>query len=236
MLDPTAGTDPEEIYTGAATGFFNIGTPANVFNPWYRMVFQRDDAGNVINPDGLSWVDLGIAFRDEDGVPGSDFAGREGEFKVPTVRNVDKRPFASFPKAFAHNGYFKSLKSIVHFYNTRDLKPTCRDPLGRPERFVPDEIAIARGCWPLAEVQSTNIFQCNRSADCKVEIEGKTDDEVFANYCAQALFNFDGADGGTDFDSPRNIGNLCLTEAEEDAIVAYMKALSDTVVVRPPPR
>lgn len=233
-LDPTAGTDAEEIYTQTAAPFFNIGTPANAFNPWYRMVFQRDDDGDVINPAGLSWVDLGIAFRDDDGDSQSDFEGREGEFKVPTIRNVDKRPFPSFPKAYAHNGYFKSLKSIVHFYNTRDLKPTCRDRRGRPERFVPDAIAMLRGCWPLAEVQSTNIFQCNRDADCKVEIEGRTDAEVFANYCKQELFNVDGSDGGTEADSPRDIGNLCLTPAEEDAIVAYMKTLSDTLVVRPP--
>jgi len=40
---------------------------------------------------------------------------------VPTLRNVDKRPNASFVKAYGHNGYFKSLEDIVHFYNTRDV-------------------------------------------------------------------------------------------------------------------
>jgi len=24
---------------------------------------------------------------------------------------------------FGHNGYFKSLEEIVHFYNTRDVEP-----------------------------------------------------------------------------------------------------------------
>jgi cytochrome c peroxidase len=42
-------------------------------------------------------------------------------FQVPTLRNVDKRPYPTFVKAYAHDGYFKSLKSIVHFYNTRDV-------------------------------------------------------------------------------------------------------------------
>ncbi len=37
------------------------------------------------------------------------------------MRNVDKRPFEMFVKAYSHNGYFKSLEEIVHFYNTRDL-------------------------------------------------------------------------------------------------------------------
>ncbi len=44
-----------------------------------------------------------------------------GKFKVPTLRNVDLRPYRSFVKAYAHNGYFKSLYEIVHFYNTRDV-------------------------------------------------------------------------------------------------------------------
>jgi cytochrome c peroxidase len=34
---------------------------------------------------------------------------------------VDLRPFKKFIKAYGHNGYFKSLEEIVHFYNTRDV-------------------------------------------------------------------------------------------------------------------
>ena len=49
-------------------------------------------------------------------------------------------------KAYAHNGYFKTLKQIVHFYNTRDAKPPCLS------NFTPVEEAIAQGCWPVAEV------------------------------------------------------------------------------------
>jgi cytochrome c peroxidase len=44
-----------------------------------------------------------------------------GKFKVPTLRNVDLRPNRRFVKAYGHNGYFKSLWEIVHFYNTRDV-------------------------------------------------------------------------------------------------------------------
>jgi cytochrome c peroxidase len=48
-----------------------------------------------------------------------------GRFQVPTLRNADKRPNPDFVKAYGHNGYFKSLKSIVHFYNTRDALRRC---------------------------------------------------------------------------------------------------------------
>ena len=44
-----------------------------------------------------------------------------GKHKVPTLRNVDLRPSTEFVKAYGHNGYFKSLEEIVHFYNTRDV-------------------------------------------------------------------------------------------------------------------
>jgi cytochrome c peroxidase len=45
-----------------------------------------------------------------------------GKHKVPTLRNVDKRPGQGFIKAYGHNGFFKSLEEIVHFYNTRDVE------------------------------------------------------------------------------------------------------------------
>jgi len=44
-----------------------------------------------------------------------------GKHKVPTLRNVDLRPDKKLVKAYGHNGYFKSLEEIVHFYNTRDV-------------------------------------------------------------------------------------------------------------------
>ena len=49
---------------------------------------------------------------------------------------MDKRPDSGFVKTYGHNGYFKSLKEIVHFYNTRDV-------LGAGWNGVP---------WPPSEV------------------------------------------------------------------------------------
>jgi cytochrome c peroxidase len=67
-----------------------------------------------------------------------------GKFKAPTLRNVDKRPGPDFGKPYSHNGFFKSLKSIVHFYNTRDVLPRC------PEGFTEAQ-ALANNCWPSPE-------------------------------------------------------------------------------------
>ena len=54
-----------------------------------------------------------------------------GKHKVPSLRNVDLRPYPGFVKAYGHNGYFKSLEDIVHFYNTRDV-----------QNWPPPEVAV----------------------------------------------------------------------------------------------
>jgi cytochrome c peroxidase len=61
---------------------------------------------------------------------------------------VDKRPYPTFLKAYGHNGYFKSLASIVHFYNTRDVLPVCSEPLAVGN--VPGD-----NCWPAPEFSET---------------------------------------------------------------------------------
>lgn len=85
----------------------NLGVPRNPANPFYRMP-------RSINPAGAGFVDRGL------GAAVSD-PGQDGRFRVPTLRNVDLRPAPGFVKAYMHNGAFKSLEAVVHFYNARDL-------------------------------------------------------------------------------------------------------------------
>ncbi|BAY33367.1 cytochrome c551 peroxidase [Nostoc carneum NIES-2107] len=116
----------------------NIGVPRNPDNPWYNSPF---------NSLGKEWVDLGLGGFLASRPDYQTFAeSNKGKQKVPTLRNVAKRPHPNFAKAYMHNGYFKTLKQVVHFYNTRDLKPTCADPFTRVED------AIANKCWPAPEV------------------------------------------------------------------------------------
>jgi cytochrome c peroxidase len=125
----TPGDGSQTLFTGFRT--FNIGVPRNRDNPYYRMDRVRDGEGNVINPAGYAFIDVG------DG---------EGRFKTPTLRNVDKRPRPSFVRTYTHNGYFTKLEDIVHFYNTRDIKPRCTIDL----TTVRD--ALRQGCWPAPEI------------------------------------------------------------------------------------
>jgi cytochrome c peroxidase len=209
------GTLPDELHTPAnGGGFFNLGAPRNPFNPFYLMRLVRDDNGNPINPDGFQFVDLGVGGVDFDGDGAPDFPDRKGEFKIPTMRNLVS---GNLPRAYFHNGYFKSLKGVIHFYNTRDMKPVCTDRRGNPQQFVTENQALKRGCWPVAEVEE-NIFACDDGEHCKVAL---AEGETFETWCDNP-------------DNRRDIGNLCLTEEEEDALVTYLETLSDTVVIEAP--
>lgn len=138
----------------------NLGVPRNPSNPFYS---EPD-----VNPAGSSWVDPGLggflATRSE----WADLAGANmGKQKVPTLRNVDARPSASFVKAYAHNGYFKSLKAIVHFYNTRDVLPACA--AGAASDAGVD-------CWPSPEV-AENL---NRAEMGNLGLSSDEEDDVVA--------------------------------------------------------
>lgn len=116
----------------------NLGLPRNPENPFYT---QYD-----FNPQGASWVDEGLGGFLSSRMEYSSYADENhGKHKVPTLRNVDRRPSPDFVKAFGHNGYFKDLKRIIHFYNTRDVLPKCPTSLT-------DAAAELAGCWPAPEI------------------------------------------------------------------------------------
>jgi cytochrome c peroxidase len=142
----------------------NLGVPSNPENP----ALLEDP---TFRDPGLGGF---LRSRSE---PEEVWEAELGKMKVPTLRNVGQKPTPESVKAYGHNGYFKSLKGIVHFYNTRDVKPECPNPLTTMED------AIAQGCWPAPEV-AENV---NRD----------------------------------------ELGDLGLTDKEEDAIVTFMEALTD---------
>jgi len=121
--------------------FENLGIPANPQNPWYTM-------DTTFNKDGADWIDQGLADFIKDVPHYAMYADESnGKHQVPTVRNVDKRPTEGFVKAYGHNGYFKSLEEIVHYYNTRDILPLS-ETISDPQPGV--------NSWPRPEV-SENI-------------------------------------------------------------------------------
>ncbi|MEY2931535.1 MAG: hypothetical protein RL033_2284 [Pseudomonadota bacterium] len=154
------GEEPNQIYSD--NSFHNIGLPPN------------PEAANFDPND----PDVGLA--EFTGVP-----GHEGDFRTATLRNVDMRRGNGFPKAYMHNGYFKTLEQVVHFYNTASSKPVCQMSGASAAQ------AIANNCWPAPETPSV------------LPLTGL-------------------------------VGDLGLTTQEEAALVADLKTLTDTAVVKAP--
>jgi len=124
------GAEPAQLYSDQ--GFHHLGLPPN-------FQIANFDAGN---PDfGLSHH----TFPDDPGV-----SGHAGHFRTPTLRNVARKPSRHFTKAYMHNGYFKNLEDVVHFYNTATLK---LDPVRCPAGTTAAQ-ARQRDCWPQAEVNN----------------------------------------------------------------------------------
>ena len=131
----------------------NLGLPKNVAIPYYDES-KPDKYGFAPNPLGLAFIDRGVGdFLRSPGNPDSDWKqyanSFDGKFQTSTLRNVDKRPRPDFVKAYMHNGYLKSLKEVVHFYNTRDVLPRCKGP---------DDPGQKVSCWPAPEVPA-NVDQ-----------------------------------------------------------------------------
>lgn len=113
----------------------NLGVPRNMEYPFYLMTPSP-------------YPDLGLG-------PIVNDTAQNGKFKVMSLRNI------ALTAPYSHNGYFKTLKDIVHFYNTRDIP----------------------GMWPAPDV-AENV-------------------------------------------NTTELGDLGLTEQEEDDIVAFLLTLSD---------
>jgi cytochrome c peroxidase len=127
----------------------NLGLPRNPNDPIY---FENvpDPFGFTANPAGPGFTDLGVGLflRSQAGGvnPNADWTplapAFDGAMQVSTARNVDMRPCPTFVRAYMHNGYLKSLKEVVHFYNTRDAFPVATCPPAQ-EKLT---------CWPPPEV------------------------------------------------------------------------------------
>jgi len=67
----------------------------------------------------------------------------EGRQKVMSLRNIE------LTAPYMHNGVFKTLEEVVHFYNTRDVLATCEEPID----ITNSGFGIT--CWPEGEFHST---------------------------------------------------------------------------------
>ena len=148
-LNTQAAADVAPLFTDFTAN--NIGVPKNLALPYY-CESKPDQYGYTANPMGLNFVDLGLGgvlsntTENPNLLQWKQLAPQfNGMFQTPTVRNADKRPRPDFIKEYMHNGYLKSLKEVVHFYNTSQALPRCAQ--GSPGEKVT--------CWPPPEYPGT---------------------------------------------------------------------------------
>jgi cytochrome c peroxidase len=200
QTDTGTPANKEILFTCFA--YANLGLP---LNPRDAIFYQTtpDFFGFTPNPFGFGYRDLGVGTFLRSGFgsapnPNSNWISlaptSDGQMQTSTIRNValtppqcptteagqfdaNGKPIPYFQKEFFHNGYAKSLKQLVHFYNTRDVfgfKVTSGHcPAGTTEKV---------DCWPMPEVPN----------------------------------NID-----------MTVGNLGLTDQEENDLVVVMQAASD---------
>ncbi|MEK6699556.1 MAG: cytochrome c peroxidase [Nitrospirota bacterium] len=130
--------------------FHNIGLPTN-----------REYPFSLLNPIP---IDRGLGGFLND-------PRQDGKFKNPHLRNI------ALTAPYMHNGVLKTLKQVVHFYNTRDVLAPCDPALGNLDP------GFSITCWAAPEIPQTM-------------------DSSF-------------------------LGDLRLTDAEEDAVVAFMMTFTD---------
>jgi cytochrome c peroxidase len=145
-MEAEAGNPP--LFTDFS--YENIGLPQNTA---FLNTTRRDPTANL--DGGLG----SVLARSNNPEWRAQAKENMGAFKTPTLRNVAK---GENNKTFMHNGVLKSLKEVVHFYNTRDV---------RAEN------------WPRPEFPETM--------------------------------------------NDKRVGRLRLSSADEDAIVIFMRTLSD---------
>ncbi|MCF6341075.1 MAG: c-type cytochrome [Sulfurimonas sp.] len=112
----------------------------------------------LLNGKGENFIDFGLFDN-----PDVNDSNLKGAFRVSTLRNIDETG------PYMHNGIFKDLKTVVHFYNTRDVEGAINPETGE--------------AWGKPEVNTTV--------------------------------------------NSEELGDLGLTDQEEDDIVAFMKTLTD---------
>jgi cytochrome c peroxidase len=144
-------------------GFNNEGLPINPRDAYYYET-TPDFFGFTPNPFGFGYRDLGLGTFLRSGFGAAPNPNQtwtflaptfDGYFQVMTARNAGlapsqcpttEAPGPYFQKEFFHNGYIKSLKQLVHFYNTRDLfsfpVTSGHCPAGKTEKV---------DCWPMPE-------------------------------------------------------------------------------------
>jgi cytochrome c peroxidase len=168
-------------------GSANEGVPLNPRDSFYYET-KPDAYGFTANPYGFGYRDLGLGTFLRSGFGSGPNPNKrwkqyaptvDGQMQVSSARDVamappqcptTEAPGPYFQKGFFHNGYIKSLKQLVHFYNTRD-KYAYPVTSGHCPKGTTEKV----DCWPMPEVRN-NIDMTSGN----LGLTEKEEDEIVA--------------------------------------------------------
>src|SRR5437879_66482 len=163
--DTSARADVTPLFT--CFGSANLGLPLNPRDAFFYQT-TPDSFGFTANPLGFGYRDLGLGTFLRSGFgtwvsPNSSWTQHaptsDGQMQVSSARNAamapqgcsTEAPGPYFQKEFFHNGYIKSLKQLVHFYNTRDVEGVAQPVTsGHCSAGTTEKV----DCWPMPEVKN----------------------------------------------------------------------------------
>jgi cytochrome c peroxidase len=213
VMQTTQGKETFTMYCYA-----NVGAPKNPGNPYYGQT-NCDSNPEGCNPLGTNYIDYGLGANPNPAPDGTvfmnvtpgDIPAFRGLFKAPSLRNVDKRPSADFVRSYMHNGVFKSLEEVVHFYNKRNIATNSAGlevefdlyegaPAGFTRLIPPPEV--------IENVQNVSGLSPTEAASFPLPPDDDGDDGPLVAYNGQ-------------------VGNLQLSAQEEADLVNFLKTLTD---------
>ena len=166
QTDTSTAAQVNPVFT--CFGSANEGLPLNPRDAFFYQT-TPDFLGFTANPLGFGYRDLGLGTFLRSGfgsAPNPNVFWRQfapsvdGQMQVSSARNVamtppqcptTEAPGPYFQKEFFHNGYIKSLKQLVHFYNTRDVQGIA---FNVTSGHCPDGTIEKVNCWPRPEVRN----------------------------------------------------------------------------------
>jgi len=185
QADTSAAAMVNPLFT--CFGSANEGVPLNPRDSFYYET-KPDAYGFTANPYGFGYRDLGLGTFLRSGFGSGPNPNKrwkqyaptvDGQMQVSSARDVamappqcptTEAPGPYFQKGFFHNGYIKSLKQLVHFYNTRD-KYAYPVTSGHCPKGTTEKV----DCWPMPEVRN-NIDMTSGN----LGLTEKEEDEIVA--------------------------------------------------------
>jgi cytochrome c peroxidase len=197
--DPSTGPD---LWTN--TCYANVGVPKNSNNPYYKQTDEEADPVGY-NPQGANYVDIGLGdfLYPHLGLPSGNMGpGNNGQADYLAINGTFKAPTLRNADKRPYPGF---VKAYFHNGAFKDLMTFVHFYNTRNLTTVPGEVIDFAQADPYADLEGTPLFATPEYPS------------------PVTLQNPQGALGS----SSAQVGNLGLTDEEENHIVAFLKTLTD---------